>query len=68
MMAAKAGPRKVMAGIMAGRKTIYPGIGEHIFALLQALAPSLIDTALKHKAGSARAQAALNSYTLQKES
>ncbi|WP_428516832.1 SDR family NAD(P)-dependent oxidoreductase [Roseovarius sp.] len=58
---------RAWAGIMAGRKTIYPGFGERIFALLQAIAPSLIDTALTHKAGTARAQAALNSYTTQKE-
>ncbi|MEY8842866.1 SDR family NAD(P)-dependent oxidoreductase [Cribrihabitans sp. XS_ASV171] len=59
--------KRAWAGIKAGRKTIYPGVGERIFALLQALAPSLIDTALTHKAGTARAQAALNSYTRQKE-
>lgn len=58
---------RAWAGIMAGRKTIYPGFGERIFALLQAMAPSLIDAALTHKAGTARAQAALNSYTRQKE-
>lgn len=58
---------RTWSGIKAGRKTIYPGFGERVFALLQALAPSLIDTALTHKAGSARAQAALNSYTTQKE-
>lgn len=59
--------KRVWTGITAGRKTIYPGFGERVFALLQALAPSLIDTALTHKAGTARAQAALNSYTTQKE-
>lgn len=58
---------RAWAGITAGRKTIYPGFGERVFALLQAVAPSLIDTALTHKAGTARAQAALNSYTLKKE-
>lgn len=59
--------RRTWAGIKVGRKTIYPGFGERVFALLQTLAPSLIDTALAHKAGTARAQAALNSYTRQKE-
>jgi short-subunit dehydrogenase len=59
--------KRAWEGIMAGRKTIYPGVGERVFALLQALAPSLIDFALTHKAGTARAQAALNSYTRQKE-
>ncbi len=59
---------RAWAGIMAGRNTIYPGFGEHIFALIQALVPSLIDAVLKHKMGSAQAQAALNSYSLQKES
>ncbi|MEL0212617.1 MAG: hypothetical protein VW891_18890 [Novosphingobium sp.] len=54
-------------GIMQGRKTIYPGVGERIFAMLQALMPSLIDTALTRKARTAQAQAALNSYTTQKE-
>ena len=58
---------RVWAGITAGRKTIYPGFSERVFALLQALAPSLIDIALTHKAGTARAQEALNSYTTQKE-
>lgn len=55
--------RRAWAGIMAGRKTIYPGPGERVFALIQALAPSLIDTALIHKAGTEQAQAALYSYT-----
>lgn len=58
---------RAWAGIMAGRNIVYPGFGERVFAMLQALAPSLIDATLKHKAGSARTQAALNSYTLQKE-
>lgn len=59
--------KRAWAGIKAGRKTIYPGFGERIVALIQALAPSLIDSALTHKAGTDRAQAALNSYTTQKE-
>jgi short-subunit dehydrogenase len=59
--------RRAWAGIMAGRKTIYPGPGERLFALLQAVAPSIIDTALTHKAGTAKAQAALNKYTHRKE-
>lgn len=59
--------KRAWQGILAGRKTIYPGFSERILALLQALAPSLIDTALTHKAGTARAQAALNSYPRQKE-
>jgi len=59
--------KRAWKGIMQGRKTIYPGAGERIFALLQALVPSLIDTALTHKARTAQAQAALNSYTTQKE-
>jgi short-subunit dehydrogenase len=64
-------PERVAArawkGIRAGRSTIYPGAGERAFALLQALAPSLIDNALKHKAGAAGTQIALNSYDMQKE-
>ena len=59
--------RRAWAGIVAGRDTVYPGFGERVFALLQALVPSVIDRALTHKAGTADAQAALNSYTLQKE-
>ena len=59
--------KRAWAGIKAGRKTIYPGFGERVFALLQALAPSLIDSALTRKAESDLAQAALNSYTRQKE-
>lgn len=54
-------------GIMAGRKTIYPGFSEKVFAHVQALLPSVIDKALSDKTGTARAQAALNSYTKQKE-
>ena len=59
--------RRAWGGIMAGQKTIYPGFGERVFALVQAFAPSLIDTALTYKAGTAKAQAALNSYSRQKE-
>lgn len=59
--------RRAWDGIMAGRKIIYPGPGERVFALLQALAPSIIDMALTNKAGSAKAQAALNNYTKRKE-
>lgn len=59
--------KRAWSGIMSGRKTIYPGFGERIFSYVQALAPSLIDSALTHKAGTARAQAAINSYTRQKE-
>lgn len=58
---------RAWSGIMAGRKTIYPGFGERVFALLQALAPSLIDRVLTHKAGIARAWAALDPHTAQKE-
>jgi short-subunit dehydrogenase len=59
--------RRAWTGIMAGRKTIYPGPGERFFALLQAVAPSIIDTALTHQAGTAKAQAALSNYTHRKE-
>ena len=59
--------RRAWNCIMAGQKTIYPGFGERVFALVQAVAPSLIDTALTYKAGTAQTQAALNSYTRQKE-
>ncbi|MAY89086.1 MAG: short-chain dehydrogenase [Pseudooceanicola sp.] len=59
--------RRAWSGVMAGKNTIYPGFGERLFAGVQALAPSLIDTALTQKAGTAKAQAALNSYTRQKE-
>lgn len=59
--------KRAWAGIMKGRKTIYPGLGERIFAFLQSVAPSLIDNALAGKAGTAGAQAALNSYTRQKQ-
>src|SRR6056297_1945664 len=59
--------RRAWSGIMAGRKTVYPGTTERIFAAVQTLVPSLIDSALTHKVGTARAQAALNSYTRQNE-
>ncbi len=55
--------RRTWDGIRAGRRTIFPGVSERIFTLIQALAPSLIDQALTRKAGSAGTQAALNSYT-----
>jgi hypothetical protein len=52
---------------MAGRINIYPGMGERIFATLQAIAPSLIDRALIRKANGPRAQAAISTFNEQKE-
>lgn len=59
--------RKTWAGVMAGRSTIYPGMAERGFTLVQALFPSLIDGALTRKALAPRAQAALNTFHAQKE-
>lgn len=55
--------RRAWAGIKAGKTTVYPGMGERLFAYVQALFPALIDMALTQKAGSARTQAALTSFT-----
>ncbi|MRU14752.1 SDR family NAD(P)-dependent oxidoreductase [Roseovarius sp. A21] len=59
--------RRAWAGIAAGKATVYPGLGERVFALVQAVVPSLIDTALIHKAHTPRTQAALKTFNEQKE-
>jgi hypothetical protein len=52
---------------MAGRTTIYPGLGERIVAAIHAIMPSVIDSALIRKAHTPRAQAALTIFNEQKE-
>ncbi|MDV4146121.1 SDR family NAD(P)-dependent oxidoreductase [Shimia sp. FJ5] len=59
--------KRAWDGVMAGKNMVYPGFGERLFAYVQALFPSLIDRALTHKAGTPRAQAALNTFNTQKE-
>jgi hypothetical protein len=58
---------RTWAGVMARKDTIYPGLGERIFCLVQAIAPALIDSALIRKAHAPRAQAALTTFNKQKE-
>lgn len=60
--------QRAWAGIVAGRSTIYPGMAERVFTLIQAIAPALIDRALIRKAQTSRAQAALMTFNEQKES
>mgnify|MGYP005847985925 CR=1 FL=1 len=59
--------QRAWAGIMAGRNTIYPGFGERIFAVVQAIAPSLIDAALIKKTRTTQTQAALMTLSKQEE-
>jgi short-subunit dehydrogenase len=59
--------RRAWAGIKSGRRIVYPGFGERILALIEPLVPTLFDRALTQKAGTERTQAALNTYTIQKE-
>lgn len=59
--------RNVWVGVMKGRNTVYPGFGERIFATIQSLWPSVIDSALIKKARTSRAQFALTSFNEQKE-
>lgn len=59
--------KRAWDGVMAGKNMVYPGIGERFFSYIQALFPSLIDRALTHQAATPRAQAALNTFTTQKD-
>ena len=59
--------RRAWTGIVAGRSTVYPGTSERLFAIVQALIPSVIDKALADKANTPRAQAALKTFNEQKE-
>lgn len=59
--------QRAWAGIMAGRNMIYPGLGERLFAVVQAIAPSLIDAALIKKTMTMRTQVALMTLTKQEE-
>lgn len=59
--------RHAWAGVMKGRNTVYPGMGERIFATIQSILPTVIDSALIKKAHSSRAQFALAKFNEQKE-
>lgn len=59
--------RHAWAGVLKGRTTVYPGIGERIFAAIQSIMPSLIDSALIKKAHTTRAHVALTTLNQQEE-
>jgi short-subunit dehydrogenase len=59
--------RHAWAGVLKGRNTVYPGVGERIFVAIQSIMPSVIDSALIKKAHTSRAHFALTTFNEQKE-
>ena len=51
--------KRAWRGIIAGRRSVYPGTAERILTLIQTIAPRLIDRALIRQAFAPKAQMAL---------